>query len=81
MTQLLVGTVRGKTIVFDEALPVPEGESVEVIVRTPSGNSKPGDGLLRSEGALADDFTDEDERILDEIQRARHVSTRRDIEP
>jgi len=81
MSQLMVGTVHGKTIVFDEPLPIPEGQSVEVIVRTPIGGRVPGEGILRSEGALALEFTDEDEKILEEIQRARHVSTRPEIEP
>jgi len=81
MSQLLVGTVHGKSIVFDQPLPLPEGQSVEVIVRTPQSGRAPGEGILKSAGALASDFTEEDRRILDEIQRARHVPERRPVEP
>ena len=81
MTQVLVGTVHGKTIVFDDPLPIAEGESVEVIVRTAENNRSPGDGIRQSAGALALEFTEEDQRILDEIQKARHISTRPEIEP
>jgi hypothetical protein len=81
MEQLLTGTIQGNTIVLDAPPDVPEGEHVEVIVRTSAAKRKPGDGILRSAGALEFEFTEEDQRILDEIQQARHISTRPVIEP
>ena len=51
------GKVRGKTIELDEDLGFAEGQAVEITVRTiPSAAGRqPGDGLIRTEGALAND--------------------------
>lgn len=81
MTQVMIGTVHGKTIVFDEPLALSEGEKVEVIVRPKGVGFEPGAGIGRSAGALAFEFTEEDERILEEIYRARHLPSHREIAP
>lgn len=71
MTRTLHGTVHGKTIQLDEDLGITEGQEVEVQVRViPSTPPrKPGAGLLRTEGALADDM--EWDAIMEEIHQAR----------
>jgi hypothetical protein len=81
MTKTVHGTVRGNTIELDEALGVPEGQQVEVIVRTlplaaeaRTVEHRPGDGLLRTEGALVDDV--EWDAIMDEIHDARKQERR-----
>jgi hypothetical protein len=81
MTKTIYGTVRGNTIELNEALGVPEGQQVEVIVRTlpsdaalPSTEQSPGDGLLRTEGALADDT--EWDAIMEEIHNGRKQERR-----
>jgi hypothetical protein len=81
MTKTLHGTVRGNTIELEEALGVPEGQHVEVIVRALSSAAdgqfpghRPGDGLLRTEGALANDL--EWDAIMTEIHDARKQETR-----
>ncbi|HEY2412686.1 MAG TPA: hypothetical protein VGI40_10610 [Pirellulaceae bacterium] len=81
MEQLVTGTINGKTIVFNEPLGIPDGEPVQVVIRPLPGKRSPGDGIRNSAGVLAFEFTDEDQRILDEIQAARHCSDQREIEP
>jgi hypothetical protein len=72
MTKTLHGRVCGKTIELDEDLGVPEGQEVEVQVRVISERSRrPGEGFLRTEGALAND--NEWDAIMDEIYRARKL--------
>jgi len=73
MDQTITGTIHGNTIVLDAPSGVPDGARVEVVVR------KPGDGILRSAGALAPYWTPEDDRILEEIYQARKQSTRPEI--
>lgn len=57
MTQTLQGTIRGKTIILSDDPGMADGQKVEVSLRTisPGAEVNPGEGLLRSEGALKDD--------------------------
>jgi hypothetical protein len=72
------GKVHGRTIELDDDLGVAEGQEVEVQVRVlPKTDRKPGDGFLRTEGALADDpFWD---AIMEEIYQERKRDTRGEI--
>jgi hypothetical protein len=72
------GKVHGRTIELDEDLGMADGQEVEVQVRVvPRTGRKPGDGLLRTEGALADDpYWD---AIMEEIYQERKKDTRKDI--
>ncbi|WP_165226817.1 hypothetical protein [Aquisphaera insulae] len=64
------GRVRGQTIELHESLGMVEGQEVELDVRmVPRVSDHPGDGLLRTEGALRDD--EEWDDIMEEIHRAR----------
>ena len=77
MTKVIHGKIHGRTIELKEDLGLAEGQAVEVSVRTvPAGPARnPGDGLLRTEGALADDpYWD---AIMDEIHRERTHDTRK----
>ena len=79
MTKTIHGKVQGRTIVLDEPLGLPLGQEVDVTV-TPVARERPaGEGIRRSAGALADSWTDEDDRILAEIHQDRQRSTRREI--
>jgi len=70
MTKVIHGTVHGKTIDLDEDLGVADGQAVEVQVKVISNTARqPGEGLLRTEGALADDT--EWDGIMEEIYQAR----------
>ena len=80
MVKALQGVVRGRTIEFDEEVGVEDGRRVEVVVR--SHKTPPGwrPGVLSSAaGALADHWTEEDDRILADIERDRHRPSMREI--
>lgn len=79
MTKVLHGKVHGRTIELAEDAGLAEGQEVEVSIRTMSTGAarNPGDGLLRTEGALADDpFWD---AIMEEIHRERKNDPRKEI--
>lgn len=68
--KMVQGIAHGKTIELTEDLGLAEGQQVELIVRViPQAGRPPGEGLLRTEGALADDPYWDD--IMDEIHRSR----------
>ena len=78
MTITVHGVMHGKIIELDEALGVAEGQKVEVQVKMiPASARKPGEGFIRTEGALADD--DEWDGIMEEIYKARKVERRRQV--
>ena len=79
MTRRVHGTVRGKTIELDEDLGVADGQQVELDVRMVTATTRWGDGLRRCAGALADEWTEEDDRILAEIHDDRKRDTRREV--
>jgi hypothetical protein len=70
MTKIHHGTIRGRTIEIADDLGLCEGQQVEVQLRLlPNGIRKPGEGYLRTEGALADDT--EWDAVMDEIHKSR----------
>ncbi len=87
MSKTMHGKVHGKTIELEEDPGVVDGQEVEVQVkmirpkkRLPG--SPPGwqPGLpSTTAGMLADSWTEEDDRILEEIDRDRKRETRREI--
>lgn len=87
MTMTIHGTVRGKTIELDRDLGVADGQEVEVQVRMIGrAKSLPGpppgwrpDNTKTTAGLLADSWTDEDDRILEEIAADRKRETRREV--
>ena len=79
MVRVIHGKVRGKLIELDEDLGLAEGQEVEVTVRPISSGAsrQPGEGLLRTEGALADDpYWD---AIMEQIYQERKNDTRKEI--
>ena len=75
MTKTTHGKVHGRTIELDEDLAVAEGQEVEIQVRViPKIARTPGEGFLRTEGALADD--PEWDSIMEEIHQARRLERR-----
>lgn len=79
MVKTVHGTVRGNTIELAESLGVAEGQQVEVQVTVVNVVNKWGEGLRRCAGALAGQWTAEDDRILAEIRESRTHDSRRDI--
>lgn len=78
MTQILHGIVRGRSIVVAEDLGLMEGQAVEVRV-TANKPSLTGKGLQRCAGALAEEWSAEDDLILKEIHQERKTASRREI--
>jgi hypothetical protein len=87
MTKILHGKVHGKTIQLEEDLGVVDGQQVEVQVKLihpkkrlpgPPPGWQPGRPSATA-GLLADSWTKEDDRILEEIYRDRKRETRREI--
>ena len=75
MVKTLHGKVHGRTIELDQDLGVPDGQAVVVQVRTlPAPSRQPGDGLLRTEGALAGD--PEWDALMEEIRQSRKSDQR-----
>jgi hypothetical protein len=79
MTKVVHGNVRGRTIELAEDLGLAEGQEVEVTVRTVPATATPtlGEGLLRTEGALADD--PHWDPIMEEVYRERKNDTRPEV--
>ena len=71
MSQMLHGTVHGRTIELAEELGLADGEEVEVSVRVIAGKRLWGEGLRRCAGALAEEWTEDDHRILEELYQER----------
>src|SRR5207247_1005223 len=69
MTKAIHGKVHGKIIELDEDLGLAEGQEVEVQVRVIAKTPRtPGEGFLRTAGALADD--PEWDEIMKEVHQA-----------
>jgi hypothetical protein len=74
MTKVFHGVVNGKTIELTDDPGVPAGQEVEVTVTPLQARKAPwGEGLRRCAGALADEWTEEDDRILEEIYQQRKM--------
>ena len=73
--KLLRGVIHGNVIELDESTGMSDGQRVEVVVRPvfPEGK-QPGEGFLRTEGALADDT--EWDAIMEQVQQSRRQERR-----
>lgn len=80
MTKTVQGVVRGKTIELDEDIGLADGQQVEITIKTVLTKEPWGKGLRRCAGALANEWTDEDDQILEEIYQDRKRDTRKDID-
>lgn len=73
MSKTMQGTIHGRTIELSEELGLTDGQPVEVSVRpiVDAPVDSLGNGLLRTEGALADD--PHWDGIMDEIAKSRKL--------
>jgi hypothetical protein len=80
MIKVIHGKVHGRTIELAEDLGLAEGQDVEVAVRTlpASPTRTPGEGFVRTEGALADD--PHWDGIMAEVHRSRKLERRSPLE-
>jgi hypothetical protein len=79
MIKFTHGKVHGRTIELSEDLGLQDGQEVRVQVTPVPPQTDPLAGLRRCAGALADEWTEEDDRILEEIHRDRQRDTRPEI--
>jgi hypothetical protein len=83
MVKILRGVVRGRTIELEAEPGIEDGRPVEVIVRSPSLPGPPPDwrpdGTETAAGMMAAHWTEEDDRILAEIEQDRHRPSTREI--
>ncbi len=70
------GVIHGRTIELAADPGIEDGQMVEVVVRVIKKPEVWGEGIRRSAGSMADHWTEEDDRILEEIQRDRHRDNR-----
>lgn len=78
MIRAIHGTVRGRTIELHEDPGLAEGQEVQVHVK-PVAHADNVGGLQRCAGALSDEWTNDDDRILEQIRRDRKIDTRRSV--
>jgi hypothetical protein len=79
MIRVVQGTIHGQTIALEEDLGLAEGQVVELTIRTiaPPTGRQPGEGFLRTEGALADDpYWD---AIMEEVYQERKNESRKEF--
>ncbi len=65
------GGIHGNFIELSDNPGLPDGEEVEIQVTTRTRNWRPGEGLERCAGAMADHWTEDDDQILAAIQEDR----------
>lgn len=65
----LHGVVHGQTIELAEPIPVADGQEVEGTIKVVSTKRPWGKGMRRCAGALSNECTQDDDRILTDIQR------------
>ena len=87
MIKTVHGKVHGRTIELDEDLCVVEGQDVEVQVKVigpkkvlpgPPSGWRPG-GTETAAGMMAEHWTEEDDQILQAIERDRHRPSIREL--
>jgi hypothetical protein len=71
MDKTFHGVMHGKMVELTDDPGMGDGQRVEVTVRPAKEDGNWGDGLRRCAGALAELWTEEDDRILEEIYQDR----------
>ena len=60
---IIRGVVHGKIIELDEELGLPEGQTVQIIVKVVPASHKPGEGLQKAFGGWSDEAEELDEYL------------------
>jgi hypothetical protein len=83
MTKVLRGIVHGRTIELESDTGLEDGQKVEVMLRAKELPGPPPGWQPASRetaaGMMASRWTDEDDRILEEIRQERKKDTRREV--
>ncbi len=83
MVKILRGVVHGRTIELETEPDIEDGRTIEVIIRSkslpgPASGWRPG-GIETAAGMMAEHWTEEDDRILEEFERAPHQPSTREV--
>jgi hypothetical protein len=78
MTKSVHGVIFGKVIQLTEELGLAEGQEVQVFVEPIHSSAQWGEGLRRCAGALADEWTEADDRVLEDLHEERKQDSRRE---
>jgi hypothetical protein len=79
MNRIVHGIVHGNTIELKENPGISDGQEVRLIVSVAKKSRPWGEGLRNSAGALANSWTDQDDKILEELHRQRKSDMGREI--
>jgi hypothetical protein len=79
MNKIIQGVIHGSTIQLSENPGLADGQSVQVVVQAVEPPRPWGEGIRKSAGALADQWTEEDDKILEEIYQDRKRDSHREI--
>ena len=79
MVKPIPGVIHGTTIELKENPGFADGEEVEVVIKTLPTETTWGDGLRRCAGEFAADWTEDDDRILEQIHEERRRDARKEI--
>jgi hypothetical protein len=79
MNKIIQGVIHGNTIELSENPGLADGQSVQVVVQAVEPPRPWGEGIRNSAGALADQWSDEDDKILAEIYQDRRRDSHREI--
>ena len=82
MNKVMLGVVRGRTIELENGPGIEDGKTVEIVLRLkqppgPPPGWKPG-CTETAAGMMADCWSEEDDRILEEIYQDRQRDSRRE---
>ncbi|MBM4068180.1 MAG: hypothetical protein FJ271_04460 [Planctomycetes bacterium] len=75
----LQGKIHGHTVELNRNPGLPDGQDAEVHLRVIPLKKNWGEGLQRCAGAMADEWTVEDDQILEQISQERKLDTRQDL--
>jgi hypothetical protein len=76
MQKILHGKIHGKTIELEEDPGLAENQVVEITLKT--ATPAPSlEGLQRCAGALADEWTEEDDQVFEMLRQERKRNTRK----
>ena len=80
MDIIVQGVIHGKTIELDASPGIADGRRVELVLRAKKSPGPPpgcrADGTETAAGMLANSWTEDDDRVLEEIQQRRKRSKR-----
>lgn len=79
MVRQVQGVIHGRTIELTDDPGVADGQQVMITIKTLPNPRPWGEGLGRCAGAFAADWTEEDDRILEQIQQERKRDSRKEI--